>query len=109
MHSPDPARKVALIREARHHCDVGQSKSVRPHKLERALKSKMNDEAVRAEPDRLSEDPREMRLAESRKPRKYRDIERLIEVFENVLFELSELVVVEHDTAFSRGERYRKR
>ena len=65
MNAPNPARQMALVREAGFCSDLGKANTPIANHLNRPFQSKMSDVLVRADANRSRKDTREVILAEA--------------------------------------------
>ena len=78
---------MALIGKTRLSGNLGKAEFSFPNQFDRPLQSQMNDVAMRAHADGSGERTREMKLTAVRHFRKRRDVEGVVEMFEDELLQ----------------------
>ena len=90
MNAANPARQVALVREAGSCGDLGKAKSPVSNQVDRPFQSKMNDILIWADANGSRKSAREVVLAEACHSGERRNVERLIEMLEDEIPETVE-------------------
>jgi len=94
----NPARQVALVGEACVCCDFSQAGPPLARQLDRTLQSQMHHVTMRRHADGSAENPREVERAASRQLCQRGDLDRLVQVSDNIVFESLEHVLAQRAT-----------
>ena len=96
MNTPDPAGQVTLVGKACASCDFSQARSPFANKRDRTLQSEMYDVTVRGHAHRSAEHAREVEWATSSYFCEHGDLDRAIQMGNDIVSELLEHVFAQH-------------
>ena len=96
VNAADPARQMALVGKARTCGDFGKAQSPVANELDRTLQSQMHDIAMRRDADGSREDPGEVKRAAPRYVGQRGDLDRLVEMGDDIVPEPLEHVFAQH-------------
>ena len=98
VNAPSPARQVTLVGKARSRRDFSKAGSAVANQLDGALQSQMHDVTVRGHSDGSGEDAREVEGAAPRQSCERGDLDRLVQVRNDIVPEPLQHIPAQHAT-----------